>query len=110
MRILDIALESHFASETSFTRSFRHELGRSPVELRASSDAHAIVRPAVVRTFEWLRQVGATSPLLRASSAQNTGDRHGNSRDVGRAGSRKPSLAVCAPSGYDSEQHDSLDS
>lgn len=57
LRILDIALESRFASETSFIRAFRREFGISPAELRASIDAHGVVRPAAVQPIEWLREI-----------------------------------------------------
>jgi AraC-like DNA-binding protein len=72
LRILDVALESHFASETSFTRSFRREFGLSPADLRASIDAHGIVRPAAVRVFEQLRQVEAILPMPTPSDSKHT--------------------------------------
>jgi AraC-like DNA-binding protein len=62
LRILDIALESHYGSEASFSRSFRREFGLSPAELRASIDAHGIARPAAVQPLEWLRQVSSDLP------------------------------------------------
>jgi AraC-like DNA-binding protein len=65
LRILDVALDSHFASETSFTRSFRRELGISPAELRASLDPHGVVRLPVAPPLDWLRQVGALFPTER---------------------------------------------
>jgi AraC-like DNA-binding protein len=63
LRIVDIALESHFASETSFLRAFRREHGISPAELRASINAHGISRPPATVPLDWLRQVGGAFPL-----------------------------------------------
>jgi AraC-like DNA-binding protein len=67
LRIIDVALESHFASETSFTRSFRREFGLSPADLRASLDAHGIVHPDAARMFAWLRKVEASPPSVTRS-------------------------------------------
>jgi AraC-like DNA-binding protein len=69
LRILDVALESRFASEASFARAFRREFGLSPAELRASIDAHGIVRPAAVEPFDWLRRAGARPPHAAAPGA-----------------------------------------
>jgi AraC-like DNA-binding protein len=58
LRILDIALDSRFADETSFSRAFRREFGLSPGDLRASIDRHGIVRTAAGDALGWLRQLG----------------------------------------------------
>lgn len=58
LRILDIALDSHFANETSFSRAFRRLFGITPAELRASTDAHGVVRTRAGDPLRWLRELG----------------------------------------------------
>ena len=58
LRILDIALDSQFANETSFSRAFRRAFGLSPADLRASIDRHGIVRTSAGDPLAWLRQLG----------------------------------------------------
>lgn len=62
LRILDIAIDCRFSSETSFIRSFRREYGISPGELRASIGEHGMARPSSLAPLEWLRKIGGNAP------------------------------------------------